>query len=33
MVGLSVFYVAMSVRVLYMFYGSVLLIRIVGKSS
>ena len=33
MAGLSVFYVAMSARVLSMFYGSVLLTRIVGKSS
>ena len=33
MAGLSVFYVAMSVRMLSMFYGSVLLTRIVGKSS
>ena len=33
MAGLSVFYVAMSVRMLSMFYRSVLLTRIVGKSS
>ena len=33
MAGLSVFYVAMSARVLSMFNGSVLLTRIVGKRS
>ena len=33
MAGLSVFYVAMSARVLSMFYVSDLLTRIVGKSS
>ena len=33
MAGLSVYYVVMSERVLSMFYGSVLLTRIVGKSS
>ena len=33
MAGLSVLYVEMSVRVLSMFYGSVLLTRIVGRSS
>ena len=33
MAGLSVFYVVMSVRVLSMFFSSVLLTRIVGKSS
>ena len=33
MAGLSVFYVAMSARVLSMFYESVLLTRIVRKSS
>ena len=33
MAGLSVFYVVMSVRILSMFYGSVLLTRIVGENS
>ena len=33
MAGLSVFYVAMGAKVLSMFYGSVLLTRIVGKRS
>ena len=33
MAGLSVFYVAMSAKVLSILYGSVLLTRIVGKSS